>query len=197
MRKWLLNFHLYGGLLCAPYLILFGFSSLHFNHHFRFIDHPAETPPHAWEAPLKVSALEDNDSMAESVRDSLGLMGWTLPWKTKRDAAGDLTFDLERPGKSYTVQTQLRNGSARVEERSKGFWQVINSLHAMGAVPNSRFSKWWGGYTEVCTAFVLFAAVSGIYLWVNSKRERRIGLAALALAVLFSCGLMFIVIFWG
>lgn len=162
MRKWLLNFHLYGGLLCAPYLIIFGFSSLHFNHHFGFIEHAAERPPHAWEAPLKVSALEDKDSMAESVRDSLGLMGWTLPWKTKRDADGDLTFDLERPGKSYTVQTQLKNGSARVEERSKSFWQVINSLHAMGAVPNSRFSEWWGGYTEVCTAFVVFAAVSGI-----------------------------------
>jgi len=197
MRKWLLNFHLYGGLLCAPYLIIFGFSSLHFNHHFGFIEHSAGTPTRVWEAPLNVSALEDNDSMAESVRDSLGLMGWTLPWKTKRDADGDLTFDLERPGKSYTVQTQLKNRSARVEARSKGFWQVVNSLHAMGAVPNSGFCKWWGGYTEVCTAFVLFAGVSGIYLWLNSKRERRIGLAALGLAVLFSCGLMFIVIRWG
>ena len=73
---------------------------------------------------------------------------------------GDLTFDLERPGKSYTVQTQFKNGSARVEERSKSFWQVINSLHAMGAVPNSRFSEWWGGYTGgvycirgVCSGF--------------------------------------------
>ncbi len=37
MRQWILRIHLYGGLLCAPYLIIFGFSSLHFNHHFAFV----------------------------------------------------------------------------------------------------------------------------------------------------------------
>ena len=34
MRKWLLNIHLYGGLLCSSYLLLYGVSSLYFNHEF-------------------------------------------------------------------------------------------------------------------------------------------------------------------
>ena len=135
--------------------------------------------------------------MAESVRDSLGLMGWTLPWKTKRDGSGDLEFDLERPGKSYTIHTELKKQRARVEETKKGFWQVVNSLHALGAVPNSKFVLWWGAYTELCTAFVLFAAVSGIYLWLNSKRERRIGVWALVTAMLVSLGLIVLVVKWG
>ena len=46
MRKWMLNIHLYGGLLCAPYLIIFGFSSLQFNHHFNFVSHAEE--PSKW-----------------------------------------------------------------------------------------------------------------------------------------------------
>src|SRR6185369_3106920 len=154
MRKWMLNIHLYGGLLCAPYLIIFGFSSLHFNHHFAFVT--SKSQPLNWEAPLRVESVKDNDAFAESVRDSLGLMGWPLPWKTRRDAAGDLEFDLERPGKSYTIHTELKDHQARVEERRKGFWQVFNSLHALGAVPNSKFVLLWGGYTEVCTGFVLF-----------------------------------------
>ncbi len=196
MRKWLLNIHLYGGLLCAPYLIIFGFSSLHFHHHFGFV---AAEPRQSseWEAPLSVQPVKDNNGMAESVRDSLGLMGWTLPWRTKRDAVGDIEFELERPGKSYTIHTELKEHRARVEERKKGFWQVVNSLHALGAIPNSRFVSFWGGYTEVCTAFVLFAAVSGLYLWVNSRRERRVGIAVVVAALVFSIGLMVYVTHWG
>jgi hypothetical protein len=196
MRKWMLKIHLYGGLLCAPYLFIFGFSSLHFNHHFGFIKDEPQPSSH-WEAPLNVQPVKDNDAMAGSVRDSLGLMGWPLPWKTKRDPAGNLEFEMERPGKSYTIRAELTEHRAQVEERKKGFWQVVNSLHALGPFPNSRFVFLWGGYTELCTAFVLFAAVSGIYLWLNSKRELRVGLLALVAALLMSFGLMFFVVRWG
>lgn len=195
MRKWILNIHLYGGLLCAPYLIIFGFSSLHFNHNFGFVSPKMQVLK--WEAPLVIESLTNNDMMAESVRDSLGLMGWTLPWRTHRDGAGDLEFDLERPGKSYTIRAELKQHRARVEERPKGFWQTVNSLHALGAVPNSKFVLLWGGYTELCTGFVLFAAISGIYLWVNSKRERRLGLFMLITAVVASLALMLVVVRWG
>jgi hypothetical protein len=30
----LLNLHLYGGLLCSSYLLLYGLTALHFNHDF-------------------------------------------------------------------------------------------------------------------------------------------------------------------
>lgn len=197
MRKWVLNIHLYGGLLCAPYLIIFGFSSLHFNHHFAFVTSKPEASPQTWVATLAVEPATNNETMADSVRDSLGLMGWTIPWKMQRDGEGDLKFDLERPGKSYTIATQLKNHSVRVVARSKGFWQVVNSLHALGAVPNSRFALWWSGYTEVCTAFVIFAAISGLYLWVNSKRERRVGMITVVAATLLSIVLMVVVVHWG
>lgn len=39
MRNLILQIHLYGGLICASYLILFGVSSLNYNHH------PAFTEP--------------------------------------------------------------------------------------------------------------------------------------------------------
>src|SRR4051812_23880286 len=106
MRKWMLNLHLYGGLLCAPYLIIFGFSSLHFNHHFGFVAPDSKTVPRVWEAPVNVEFSTSNDQLAESIRNSLGLMGWTLPWTMQRDGEGDLHFDVERPGKSYTIRTR-------------------------------------------------------------------------------------------
>jgi hypothetical protein len=195
MRKWMLNIHLYGGLLCAPYLIIFGFSSLHFNHHFSFVTRNGD--PQKWELPLQLEPMTNNDAMAESVRDSLGLMGWPLPWQTKRDSGGDLQFTMERPGKSYAIRTELKQHLARVESRSKGFWQVVNSLHALGSVPNSKFTPWWSWYTELCTGFVVFAAISGIYLWLNSKRERQIGLISLIAGLLASLALMAYVVGWG
>ncbi len=34
MRTLLLQIHLYAGLLCSSYLVIFGISSLNYNHHF-------------------------------------------------------------------------------------------------------------------------------------------------------------------
>ncbi len=195
MRKWFLTLHLYGGLLFAPYLVIFGFSSLHFNHHFAFVT-PAQNL-REWEASLQVLVIKVDGPMSVAVRDSLGLAGWTIPYKTKRDPAGDLHFDVERPGKSYTVHTIAKEHKARVEERHKGFWQVVNSLHAMGHVPNAGFTASWRPYTEACVGYVLIAAVSGIYLWLSSKRDRWLGLAALIGVTAVSLGLMACMILKG
>jgi hypothetical protein len=195
MRKWILNFHLYGGLICAPYLIIFGFSSLHFNHHFSFVNPEPKTIE--WQAPLTVEPGTDPEVMGPTVRDALGLIGWPVPWRSKRDATGDWEIAIERPGKSYVIHTQFSEHRARVEERHKGVWQVINSLHALHGVPNASYVFFWGVYTEVCTWFVFFAAVSGIYLWANSRRERRTGSIAVLAASLTAVGLMCLAFFRG
>jgi hypothetical protein len=195
MRKFILNVHLYGGLICAPYLLIFGFSSLHFNHHFSFVEPIPNSQ--TWEAPLHTQPMSENEKLADAVRDDLGLMGWPLFWKMKRDSSGDLEFEMERPGKSYTIRTDFKQAKAYVVERHKGFWQVVNSLHGSGQLPNSRFVPLWGIYTEICTAFVLFAGVSGLYLWVNSRRERSVGLWTVSAATAFSVVLMLVVVFRG
>jgi hypothetical protein len=186
----MLRIHLYGGLLCAPYLIIFGFSSLHFNHHYAFVEAGQLSKPVEWQQALTLEPVKDNEAMATSVRNSLGLIGWTIPGRMKRDAAGDLEFTIERPGKSYTIKTVLKDHQVRVEERRKSIWTVVNALHALERLPNSKFTSYWGFYTEVCTAFVLFAAVSGVYLWLNSRRERWIGFVTLLGAVVLSVGVM-------
>jgi hypothetical protein len=38
IRKWVLKIHLYGGLLCFWYLIIFAVSSLQFQHKFEFMN---------------------------------------------------------------------------------------------------------------------------------------------------------------
>ena len=192
MRNWMHRIHLYGGLLCFPYLIIFGFSSLNFNHSFAFTrPEPVET---SWEAAVRVSELDDDIKQAEALRDSLGLMGWPLPWETGRDSLGVLHFGLSRPGKHYAVTYYPKRGFVRVHEQRFGFWRVFNNLHAMEKIPGSRFSAVWPWFTEFCTVWVVFAGISGIALWGQGKREKLSGMAVLA--VVSGLSLIFMLFVW-
>jgi hypothetical protein len=55
----------------------------------------------------------------------------------------------------------------------------------------------WGGYTELCTFFVLFAAATGVYLFAARKRERWVGFSVLGVATVLSLLLMVYVRVWG
>ena len=171
MRTLLLKIHIYAGLLCSSYLLIFGLSSLNYNHHF---GQPAETEV-TWERSLKLRNMADNGAFSAAVRDSLGLIGWTIPWRTHRDDRGNLHFGLNRPGKKYTIHVLLDEGRVRVEETRTGFWSVVNSLHALMRLPSSPYMSLWGVYTDVCTVVVLFSAASGVYLWTRRRQERLIG----------------------
>ena len=176
MRSLLLKIHIYGGLLCSSYLLIFGISSLNYNHNF---GKPANEKV-TWERSLELVNVEDNMALSESVRDKLGLIGWSLPWDTRRDDRGNLHFGLSRPGKYYLIHVLLDENRVTVEETRRGFWAVINSLHARMGVPSSRFMNLWGVYTELCTWVVLFSAASGVYLWTRRQQERVVGWILLA-----------------
>jgi hypothetical protein len=195
MRKFILNLHMYGGLLCSAYLLVFGFSSLNFNHHFGFA--MGRNTKVTWEEPLPMELVHDNIGDAESVRDRLGLMGWTPPWEMSRDNELNFHFQVTRPGKNYTIHALQKEGKVKVEESRAGFWPVVNSLHALGGVPGSAFSRTWGWYTEVCTVVVLFSAGSGVWLWAISKRERSIGTWTLVAALTASLGYIAFMIWRG
>lgn len=106
MRTILLKIHLYAGLLCSSYLILFGISSLNFNHHFgqsRALKIERQRGMQA------LPSLADDQRLAEALRDTLGLAGWTLPWETSRSETADslyFRFAVARPGREYTVRVQ-------------------------------------------------------------------------------------------
>lgn len=195
MRKWVLRVHLYLGLLCAPYLILFGVSSLNYNHPFDFTKE--RTATRTWEKPVTLPPVAANEKESEAVRDALGLMGWTIPWETHRDGGGDLHFGLARPGKHYTVHVLRSSGAVRVDERPEGYWTVVRHLHGNKGVPGSWLMTVWGGYTELCTAVVLFAAASGVYLFATRRKDRTAAWTVLGAATALSLAFMLYVRYRG
>ncbi len=190
MRDLILKLHMYGGLLCSSYLIIFGLSALNYNHHFGKPGHEKIV----WTRTVQVEDMDDDNVLAAAVRDSLGLIGWPLSWKTRRDERGDLRFELSRPGKKYTIHAFPRQNRVEVVEVRTGFWPVINHLHGLMRLPGSPFMSLWGIYTEVCVWVVLFSAASGVYLWTIRRSERLIGGLLLGSSSLLS--LLFMLYVW-
>ena len=178
LRSLLLKIHIYAGLLCSSYLLIFGVSSLNYNHHF---GKPGKTEAISWERRIELANVEGNDrAFSGTISDTLGLIGWTIPWETHRDDGGNLHFGLNRPGKKYTIHVLFDEGLVRVEERRTGFWSIINSLHALMRLPYSPFMSLWGVYTEICIWVVMFSAATGVYFWARRRSERFVGWILLA-----------------
>lgn len=124
MRKLLLKIHLYGGLICFWYLIILGTSSLDFNHHFPFMQGDLDTEQ--WTTTFPVAdGMEDNATLSVVIRDSLGLIGWPLPWQTRRDTTGVFHFALQHPGKRYVIDYSLNDGTAHVRETPRSSWRIF------------------------------------------------------------------------
>ncbi len=196
MRKNLSKLHIWLGLLCAPYLIIAGFSSLHFNHHFGFID----TGEYAvnWERRFDaVADTTDDGALAGRVRLALDLDGWIPWWEYDRRDDNQFQFLVNRPGKQYRVTVNPERTHASVEELRQGPLVVLNSLHWLGAVPGKPFAKFWKYYIYISVLFVLYAGGSGIYFWSRRKDETLIGWIMLAGVTGGSVLLMIFVRIWG
>jgi hypothetical protein len=133
---------------------------------------------------------QENLKVSEDVRDSLGLVGWPLPWETWRDSAGLFHFALEQPGKRYVINYSFRDKHVRVKETQKNFWRVFNALHGFGSVPGAPFMDLWSWYTRLTLLVVIFSVISGIYLWYKDTRQKQSGSITLVLSLLSTVGFM-------
>lgn len=175
LRKWILKIHLYGGLLCFWYLIIFAVSSLHFHHEFEFMN----GKPVA-EGPQPVQLLfEDSKSdslLASRIQNGLNIAGWYLPWETFRDSSGVFHTQIQNPKMDYTIQYDPVSSIARIEKKDKGFWSVFNALHGFaGGMPRAPLLIFWRIFTYLCLIVVTFSILSGIWLWANGNVDKLIG----------------------
>ena len=67
MKKIVLDIHIYLSLLCAGYMIIYGVSGIAFNHDV----HPSERDGVEWEAVVEVPDADEDQVLAEAVRDAV------------------------------------------------------------------------------------------------------------------------------
>src|SRR5438874_5334999 len=184
MRKIILNIHMYSGLLSFSFLLIFGISTLIFNHPFEFTRRPISVK--TWTQPLAIPPLarSDGQNAADKVLmvrqnnatilKALGSFvmptgtidgGWTNP-DTYR-------AHFLRPGKEYQIDVHPSQNSATITQSRMSFWMMTTALHA-GSY--TFVANTWPWYMELCTFGVIASGVTGIYLWPARARERRIGI---------------------
>lgn len=207
LRKIILNVHIYGGLLCFSYLVLFGVSVLNFNHPFPFTKSPTSVA--TWDRPMVLPELAKADGKRDgqavrrdnnrAILRALGSFAAPSP-AIDSDWIDADTYHAHfaRPGKEFNVDVHPSRGTASITQMRASVWTLIRDLHGSAVVyPESRLASTWGWYTEICTFVVVAAGISGVYLWTAGRRERRVGLVTLAAAGAVSVALMLLVTFRG
>lgn len=170
LRRWLLNIHLYGGLLCSGYLLVYGVSSLLFNH--RFDRLVGEASSRQWTATTAVPLTDAApEAVARRVADNLGIVGRIPAGEPRRDDAGDLRFTIQRPGRSFGIRVDS-SGLVTVAERRARPAAILMGLHDARPEPTSVVLTSWWYYTHLTVGVLLFLSVSGVVLWVVTRGPR-------------------------
>lgn len=165
-HRWLRSIHLYGGLLCSSYLVVYGISSLLFSHPFARLkrEGPVSERIDTLAAPI---TRDDPGGTARSIASELALVGRIDNAKWQPDSM--LSFSVLRPGYRYSVRAQ-ESGVVTLSEQRLGVTAVLKGLHDARQYPGSLPLTLWWNFTHITILVMLFSTVSGILLWIGSGR---------------------------
>ncbi len=193
MKNLLQKIHIYGGLLFFPYLLIFGLSTLHINHDFKIFREKQDWTER--KMVIDIAEIEDNQQLAESIRDSLGLIGW-CPWWTQNRNESRFRFSIDHFGSEHRISANLGTGEVIVNRRYKGFLSVLHSMHFLGSdVPRAnRVINSWQYYQDFTVFYLIIAIITGIYMFLESKKEKKTGIVILS--GFFVASLTFMIYLW-
>lgn len=173
MTKWMIRIHMYTGLLNFTALTLFGVVGII----------ATVLPPYAQRAQPKptVSFVDfeipggmDDRQLADHIQATLEIPLTDLApdWTLKRDDEGNLRFWLPTPARRYEIEVLEDESRLRLETLESHTWQYLSHLHEM--VPSRSQSdpriQAWAWYIELSIWSLILMALSGLYLWLDSRR---------------------------
>jgi len=182
MRRWLLDLHLYLGLFCLPYVIVFGISSILLNHQVL-----PETK-HEWQVQVAPLGGERPILEADRVWAALDRSGRVLNHTVKRGDA-QLRFQAIRPGRSYQVAASS-GGQVNVVESKYGVLGALRDLHGLSDTKSSRWLLGWSLYTELTAVTLVASIASGAILMLRRVSGRSRGLWAGGVGIVLAAALI-------
>jgi len=208
MRRFYLitrDLHLYFGLFISPFIFLFAISVFYLVHALPKRAAPAQVDASRTVSNLSVPAGAERlqgrarvDAL-RSVLDQLDVAG-EVDFVRHVASEHRLVIPVRVPGRETTVSLDYERGTATVSSRNQPLGDVLMYLHKtpgphnVDIRGNSAFMRAWRVVADATVYLFLFVTVSGIYLWVALRAERRIGLAlALAGACSFF-GLVYVIV---
>ena len=130
--------------------------------------------------PVQLSEGLEGTDLVNEVLAQLELSGEVAGRGLVRD--NQTVIRVARPGMVKIVTVNLADQQATVVERTNGLLGAINYLHfnpGLHRVPKWGMTLFWGWVADATVYLTLFLTVSGIYLWLVLKAERKTGLIML------------------
>jgi hypothetical protein len=171
LRKHLVNWHLYLGLLIAPYVVVYALSAVAINHGMK----GAPSTPTSEVRTVTLPAAEDDFALARALSEQLGVRGWINRGRIERPSPEELTFPIGRPGSRVQITVDEASGEARVVTVRSGAVSVLKGLHGLHDLGGTLWGETWAVYTEVSVWVLALAIFSGILLWLPRPSARVVG----------------------
>lgn len=184
MYKIVRNVHLFLGLSCALFLLMYSASAVQMAHVEWFSN----------ELTVVEESLPVGPELAGNARgfaQSLMQQGmWGELQNVSQDENG-FRFRILRPGTTHDVTYASGQPTANVKTSVAGFMGMLNRLHHMaGFYREQSITKWWAGFAAFTSAALLLLGATGIFLWFRLYKERLIGGVILSAGLILGVGLL-------
>jgi hypothetical protein len=198
------DLHLYVGLFLSPFVLVFAVSVFYLVHGLAV--RPSPGPPDLSRTVADIEVTPDIAELQGRARvDAL------RPVLERLDVRGEIDFvrhmasahrlivPVRLPGLDTVVTIDYEQRTANVTSRNHPLREAFVYLHKMPGPHNadvrgnSGLIRVWRVVADATAYLLLFITISGIYLWVALRAERRIGLLLLLTGAATFWGLVYAV----
>lgn len=198
------DLHLYVGLFLSPFILVFSVSVFYLVH--GYAQRPAPTAsdaPHTvanLSVPADIARLQGR-ARVEALRPLLEQLGVRGEIDFVRHVAREhrLIVPVRLPDRDTVVNLDYDRQTATMTSRRHSLGDALVYLHKMPGPHNvdvrgnSRLMRAWRVVADATVYLFLFITVSGIYLWVALKAERRVGLLLILAGASTFWGLVYVI----
>ena len=181
MYRIIRNVHLLLASFSLPFLIMYGVSAVQMTHSTWFQMKPAVIERDLSIAPGQADARSVAREIMNRQPDLKGELSNVQP----NDAG--LTLRIVIPGTVHEVRYDRVSGSVHIKTSIAGVLGMLNRLHHWAGFWHEPASmKAWAAFVAVLSLGLLLLGASGICMWFTRRPERRIGIALLAVNLIFA-----------
>ena len=198
------DLHLYFGLFLSPFILVFSVSVFYLVH--GLAQRPAPTAADSSRTVANLTVAPDIARMQGRARvDAL------RPVLEQLDVRGEVDFvrhvaaehrlivPVRLPDRDTIVSLDYEQRTATVTSRRQSLGDAVVYLHKMPGPHNvdvrgnTRFMWAWHILADATVYLLLFITLSGIYLWLALKAERRIGVTLILAGACSFFGLVYVI----
>ena len=198
------DLHLYLGLFLSPFILVFSISVFYLVHGLAYRPEPdaSDNPRTVTNValPADIARLQGR-ARVDALRpllDQLGVQG-EIDFVRHIAAERRLVIPVRLPDHDSVISLDYDQGTATVTDRRRSIGDAIVYLHKMPGPHNAEVRgnfgliRAWRVVADATAYLLLFITISGVYLWVALRAERRIGLTLLFAGAVTFAGLVYAV----